>query len=767
MKKNGTGLSRLLCALVVGFGLTVGLLLAFSRSPAEAKMVGSGIELGLVDQQGQRSTAVDDSLPASHDRAPTVRTAPEPPSDDTSPPAPDSSSDEDGSLRLSGAGGSQLVAPSSGATLASGSPSELSTFSGALIAEGPGQVLAAGAGGQHGFVVDLAYDAVWGYVSPGDVVTVTRGDGAYGAAEADGAGFVWTPLWRPEGQPADIVDGDTIEIYLNGAPEASVPVEEVTGGIDVLADEVTGTIAGVDTDTPVTVTIGVDGAQPPGDAPQATATTDSEGAFTAAFPGMDLGPSNLAAVEYASGALRVRSYLYPNDRTFAVQNLLVVQGYADPGQELTVTAYEGGGPAERWSGNTTAGFPHGFYRYPAWRQSNPAQADDVVEVDLGGGEVLSTTLADLSITDVDTASDAITGTAPAGAEMTVRLWQDGSYAQTTAAADGGGDFTAELSGTDLRVRDWFRLALADGQGNESVLRSGAPFMDALIDPFTELDCVISRVDAPRVPVTLTLDTGTDVYTRATESDAGNAVFGGYGCSVIWQEEGVFADLSPGSTLTLASPTWEGSFQIADFSWYVDSADDEVTGQAPDGDVDVTVRDWHAEQYPSGGAGMQSATRSGSDYTATFADFDVRDGGTLAVHHYDPATDFGTWYNPIAGQIEIQHFQARTGPMLEGVPPSAGETVTASLYASDGTPLAQTGEDLNDDPWRFRLEFGEEGIEPGRWVSVTSESGWEAGLQVPPLTLAVDPDTDLVWGEGPEALLFAEHGDGESWEGHFL
>ncbi len=730
-------------------------------------MVGSGVELGLVDRPGQRSTAVDDALSASHDRAPTVRTAAEPPSEDTSPPTPDSSSDEDGSSRLSGAGGSQLVAPSSGATLASGSPSDLSTFSGALIAESPDQVLAAGAGGQDGYVVDLAYDAVWGYVSPGDVVTVTRGDGAYGAAEADGAGFVWTPLWRPEGQPADIVDGDTIEIYLNGAPEASVPVVEVAGGIDVLADEVAGTIADVASDTPVTVTIGVDGVQPPGDAPQVTTTTDSEGAFTALFPGTDLGPSNLAAVEYASGAVRVRSYVYPNDRTFAVQNLLVVQGYAEPGQEVSIAAYEAGGLTERWSGNATAGFPHGFYRYLAGGESNPVQAGDFVEVDLGGGEVLSTTLADLSITDVDTASDAITGTAPTGEVVTVRLWQDGGYLQATATADEGGDFTADLSGTDLRVRDWFRLALADGQGNESVLRSGAPFVDALVDPFTELDCVFSRVDAPHVPVTLTLETETEVYTRALESDAGNAVFGGYGCSVIWQEEGVFADLSPGSTLTLASPTWEGSFEIADLSWYVDSADDEVTGQAPSGDVEVTVRDWHAEQYPFGGAATQSAGRSGSEYTATFADFDVRDGGTLAVHHYDATSDFGTWYNPIAGQIEIQHFQARTGPMLEGVPPSAGETVTASLYASDGTPLAQTGEDLNDDPWRFQFDFGEEGIEPGRWVSVTSESGWEAGLQVPPLTLAVDPDTDLAWGQGPEALLFMEHYQDPSWEGHFL
>ena len=73
-------------------------------------------------------------------------------------------------------------------------------------------------------------------VNPGDRVTVTRSTGgaAYGAAEADGVGFFWTPLWQSSGQPVNVVAGDTVAIYVNGAISATITpyaIKDQGGGI--------------------------------------------------------------------------------------------------------------------------------------------------------------------------------------------------------------------------------------------------------------------------------------------------------------------------------------------------------------------------------------------------------------------------------------------------------------------------------------------------------------------------------------------------------
>ena len=171
--------------------------------------------------------------------------------------------------------------------------------------------------------------------------------------------------------------------------------------------------------------------------------------------------------------------------------------------------------------------------------------------------------------------------------------------------------------------------------------------------------------------------------------------------------------------------------------------------------------------PRGGVTRQAATRAGSDYTATFTDFDVRNGGTLSLQHYDASTDFGTrleGWQP----IRYQYFEVYLGREVKGVAPSADETVTASLYASDGTTLLdQTSDDRDDDPWGFQVSDWDPPIAPGHWVTVVGESGWEAGLQVPSLTIDADPDADLISGEGPKALVLVKHGYDGGWDERWL
>jgi len=204
-----------------------------------------------------------------------------------------------------------------------------------------------------------------GAFEPGDRVTVTRtgaGGSVYGAAETDGVGFFWTLLWGPTGQPQHIAHDDVIEIYVNGTEAATIPVSGVAGAIDVLADQVVGSITGDNGGTPVTLTVGVDGAQPSADAPRESAVTDASGAFTATFTSVDLGAGTLVAVEYPSAGHIVRSYLYPAPRSFAVQNANTILGYATPGQPVTVTVHAGAGPTVRWSACGVTALPYGFYQ---------------------------------------------------------------------------------------------------------------------------------------------------------------------------------------------------------------------------------------------------------------------------------------------------------------------------------------------------------------------------------------------------------------------
>ncbi len=132
-----------------------------------------------------------------------------------------------------------------------------------------------------GFTVDLVQDAVWGLVDPsGTVIVERKADGAHGAAEADGTGFFWTPLWKTNGQPADIADGDQIEVHVDGALQTTIDVIGVSGGIDVLADEVSGMIDGDAGGNAVTVTVGLmeelPGEYPGKNPPQEVAVTEGD-----------------------------------------------------------------------------------------------------------------------------------------------------------------------------------------------------------------------------------------------------------------------------------------------------------------------------------------------------------------------------------------------------------------------------------------------------------------------------------------------------------
>ena len=387
--KESTRLSRLFVPLVCGLFLTIGLLLAFSlRGPAEAKVDDPVVAVAPA-QRSIRARLAAYEVPSvgagrstALQRSP-VGPRPDPPGEARRPAFLDAASP--GAVGA----GSMAAGPSLGPR--QHLPPE-------------GAVFAADVAGRKGYVVDLAYDAVWGYVDPGDVVTVTRSDDAYGVDEADGVGFFWTPIWRFDGRPANVAGGDTLDVYVNGALGATLNPLTITGQIDVLNDRVVGTVSGAGAGEVVTVTLGTWAFQ--GSflgAPQTTATTDASGAFTAAFDNNDLGPHQYVGVALGSGSSAQHSYLYPRG-VFHVDTYGIAVGYAEPGQVVTATIVRGG--VGLISATSTADWPHGGYG-PMLK----IVPGDVVEVDLGSDTVISVTAYTLTAR-IDVEADHVTGICP-------------------------------------------------------------------------------------------------------------------------------------------------------------------------------------------------------------------------------------------------------------------------------------------------------------------------------------------------------------------
>jgi hypothetical protein len=595
-----------------------------------------------------------------------------------------------------------------------------------------------------GFTLDLAYDAIWGRLSPGAVVTLTRpADGAYGAAQTDGVGFYWTPLWLPSGRAADLAAGDTIEIYINGALDTAVTPKAISGQVDVLNDRVMGNVAGLSAGTAVTVTLGDFGTMVSA-VPQVVATVDGSGDFNADFSGMvDIGPHQMAQVQYfdASGAI-VQTYAYP-EAVLSVQDWSAAMGYAHPGTVLTATVYSSYPGSVRWSDSTTPPPPHGAYRV-----EGEIEYGDVVEVNLGEGTVVSVT-ADYMEMRPDAALDQITGVAPAGSSVRGYVWDsaDGNYDEDTMVASVGGDFVLNLS-AGLDTQHYPYVAYADSEGDEVGYMASPPHIRA----YPPLGFVSAVADQPNQPVTYTLDTGSSISTVTAQCGKANS------CDSV-----PFESLAAGHTVTVQLPSRTMTMTVASISIVPDTANDRVIGEVDiPGWVNVYPNQWQNQHYPIHGNAVARVAAAPPSYAVPFEGFDIRDGmGLIWVAHYAASNGHRTF--AMLDQDRLAHFQVEPPWDVTGVPVNAEETVTATLYTSDGVELAASSTDDDADPWRFRLSFhGEQEIAPGQWVTITSESGWTAGLQVPELTTRADADADLIWGKGPESLLYVKYDHSAGW-----
>ena len=257
-------------------------------------------------------------------------------------------------------------------------------------------------------------------------------------------------------------------------------------------------------------------------------------------------------------------------------------------------------------------------------------------------------------------------------------------------------------------------------------------------------------DAPNQPVTYTVNTGSETWTQY-----------GWCRRLNTCEWAYFPSLEPGYVITAEFPGGVNVMEIADVSMEPDTAGDGVSGEANiPGHLDVTICQWNSG--PINGCGV-GATTASSPYAITFPGFDVRDGMQLYIYHYDAVDGNRTFAT--RGTMETAFFEVYPWA-VRGVPPHADEHVTAYLYDTDGTTLlASTDNDGDGYPWGFWFgDWQGYSIEPGYWVTLTADSGWTAGLQVPVVTVEADAATDLIWGEAPKSTVLVEYVAGRHWNG---
>jgi len=618
-----------------------------------------------------------------------------------------------------------------------------------------------------GITVDLTYNVVMGFVDPGEAVNVTLGTEGYGAAVADGVGFFWTPIWHnTDGYQLGLDCGDSISIVVGTDPAIEIVPPCMTGGIDVLNDQVQGSIPGDTGGTSVTAALGsfdfyfLSGAFPPSTgSPQVTGVTAGDGSFGLSFTGIaDLGAESMVSLDIIDASVNVRSYLYPESPVFMVHQYNAIAGFADVNQTVSATVYQSDGTTERWSDSTNASWPHGFYTF----FELPIEINDVIEVTLDGGPTLTTNVIALENLSFDVDADTLEGTAPSGqlVRASMRQWsgEDHVYKVAYATATSGDTFAMSFSPTDLRSRDEVFVVASDTNGNQVQIASGPPYVGAYISLDTNIDCVMGRLDEPGLPIFVSLDKGAgEVYTRDTGffTDVGNGLGGP--CFVLRDSEENLVDFSPGDTVTLESDNplnWSGSVEVVDFAWSGDTTNDIISGTTADGDLELTVHQWQDGLYPLHGTATMQVHVSGGGFGASFDNFDVRDGVTLDFIHHDAVTGYGTETNNWSYWPTLPYFELHLPYGISGMVGNPGETVEAWLYDTDGTTeLAYTSEDGDGDPYRFWLgNFDGHALEAGYKVVVSTSGGWSAEMLVPDLTIDGDISTDVLSAEGPTALL---------------
>jgi len=604
-------------------------------------------------------------------------------------------------------------------------------------------------------VLSLGSKRVWGVVGAGETVTVTVDGAQMGASRADAVGFFWTPLYALDGNRPALEPGDVVALYVEGSLRHEVTLRAMTAELDVVADEIEGTITGL-ANTELTLYVLDDAVpEPTMTTFSTTVTTSAAGAFSSDFGGeWPFVGWDHVVVAYVDDNLQVQAPVY------ATESLMVrpapwnmVFGRVAPGEEITIVVNDG--TTDKVNETVIAG-GDGFYLI--FTDAGILE-DDVVTLTRAGASTLSRTVGPLTAR-IDPDTDEITGVTEPGAAILARLESyltaDGPvFVHLTTTADGTtGKYTLDFSGVaDLLPGDNIPIFVDDAEGDNLNIRA--------IAPVVAVDQVGNQVGgfapappgpmAERQPVTLTLYSAavdqTLVFTSSLQY-AGEYLFNEWSHGL--------PDIAPGDVVTVETEGfgWQGIVHVNEMSAEPDTVSDQIRGQVtpPSTWVEVWGRKWNGWRdrwlFPVAETFAVTATAD-STFTVAPAGFDIRN-----------ATDYQVRHRTEDGQVEaltgntdfVQAWAMYDYTAVSFAPP--GTPYTLTLRTGDGTFKGQLTGVSSEPTGMDHRGWGEVGAQlvEGDTIQAQSETGFDQTLTIVPLGVFPDANADVIYGFGPPNAL---------------
>jgi uncharacterized repeat protein (TIGR01451 family) len=252
-----------------------------------------------------------------------------------------------------------------------------------------------------------------------------------------------------------------------------------------------------------------------------------------------------------------------------------------------------------------------------------------------------------------------------------------------------------------------------------------------------------------------------VYSAASDATSDHLTkmdwYGWYGFN---EKEHGLPDIAPGDVVTVEAEgyAWQGVVEVMTMTVEHDLDADQFTGdvEMPTERVELSGSYYQGQLYPLGGQFNMLVTAT-SRFTATMVGFDVRGDLSYDVAHRTEG-DYAERISRNTDGFGASIIDNGVGGRLS--PPGTPYTVT--LCDSDGDFKAQlTG--ISQDPtgemgWNSFWDTGQR-IETGDRLQAQSATGFSHTVEIPTLTVTIDRDADLIFGQGPtNRLLHVRVGD---------
>ena len=605
--------------------------------------------------------------------------------------------------------------------------------------------------------VNVTYNNVWGFATPGANVTATLKDslGVVKDIQTVTAG-PWG-YYEP-GFSEDVMTGDIVEVS-GGGVSATIPVQNLTADVDLAADTISGL-------APASRPMIVHGWRSYAPGFNRTLTSGADGTYSLDLSGQVDLYNGYEGHIYYSQADDHKVFLHYHTPEFHIDiNYAGLWGFVPiPHAPVTICVEDSEG-AEKWRGYFTAEKDGhlGLWRFEVDDGVIDLLSGDRVIVEWGEAAETSGDLAsllqagsqtveipDLWADEIDVQNDVIRGHGPANSLLNVSAYY---WAWRQVPTDGDGNFVVDFSDlVDIQPGAPIVVGWYDGNWNEPYRWQEAPWPQARVNYTHDW---IDGAAAPDATVNITVTRGGQVIGTAATTTRPNGYFG----TDVWSD-GEHVDIQPGDRVQVTGGGLDETIDVITIEGEIDPDADTVSGQMFGGvfPAQGRVEIWHPEGER---ASMDIDVDADGNYLADFSgEFDIELGDQAEVWYYDPNL------NRVGVALFTPYLQANVNQSHDWVNGEATPDTTVYVTVTRGSEVIGTGQDHIESGTWFHIdpedEWGDRtDIRAGDVVEVATSEGLTATIEVITITADIDPDNDIVSGQMLGGVFPAEV-DVEVW-----